>query len=62
MFIYQIRIAGDDKSLVVNGVEHKVDIANSKVESLIQMTLPEVVRTIRGTKNVIGVLGKFKDN
>ena len=61
MFTYQIRIAGEDKLLVVNGVEHKVDTASSKVESLIQMTLPEVVRTIRGTKNVVGILGKFKD-
>lgn len=61
MFVYQIRIAGEDKSLVVNGVEHKVDSASSKIESLIQMTLSEVVRTIRGTKNVTGVIGKFKD-
>lgn len=62
MFTYSIRISGEDKLLVVNGVEHRVDATSSKVESLIQMTLPEVVRTIRGTKNVVGVLGKFKDN
>lgn len=61
MFVYQIRIEGDNKSLVVNGIENKVNATNSKVESLIQMTLSEVVRTIRGTKNVVGVLGKFKD-
>jgi len=62
MFVYSIKIAGDNKALVVNGTEHKVDATNSKVESLEQMTLPEVVRMIRGTKNVVGVLGKFKDN
>lgn len=61
MFVYQIRIEGDNKSLVVNGIENKVNATNSKAESLIQMTLSEVVRTIRGTKNVVGVLGKFKD-
>ena len=61
MFVYSIKIAGDDKALVVNGTEHKVDVTNSKVESLEQMTLSEVVRVIRGTKNVVGVLGKFKN-
>ena len=61
MFIYTIKISGDTKELVVNGVANDVSLTGSRIESLNQMTLSEVVRTIRGTKNVVGVLGKFKD-
>ena len=61
MFIYTIKISGDTKELVVNGVANNVSLTGSRIESLNQMTLSEVVRIIRGTKNVVGVLGKFKD-
>jgi len=61
MFTYTIKISGADKELVVNGIASDVSISGSRIESLEQMTLPEVVRAIRGTKNVVGVLGKFKD-
>jgi len=61
IFRYQVKISGDNKALVVNGTECKVDGSNSKVESITQLTLPELVRIIRGTKNVVGVSGKFKD-
>jgi len=61
IFRYQVKISGDNKALVVNGTECKVDSSNSKVESITQLTLPELVRIIRGTKNVVGVSGKFKD-
>lgn len=61
MFIYTIKISGDTKELVVNGIANNVSISGSRIESLNQMTLSEVVRIIRGTKNVVGVLGKFKD-
>ena len=61
MFIYTIKISGDTKELIVNGIANNVSISGSRIESLEQMTLPEVVRIIRGTKNVVGVLGKFKD-
>ena len=61
MFIYTIKISGDTKELVVNGIANNVSISGSRIESLEQMTLSEVVRIIRGTKNVVGVLGKFKD-
>ena len=61
MFIYTIKISGDTKELVVNGVANDVSLTGSRIESLNQMTLSEVVRIIRGTKNVVGVLGKFKN-
>lgn len=61
IFRYQVKISGENKALVVNGTECKVDSSNSKVESITQLTLPELVRIIRGTKNVVGVSGKFKD-
>ena len=61
MFTYTIKISGDTKELVVNGVANDVSLTGSRIESLNQMTLSEVVKAIRGTKNVVGVLGKFKD-
>jgi len=61
MFTYTIKISGDTKELVVNGIANDVSIAGSRIESLEQMTLSQVVKTIRGTKNVVGILGKFKD-
>jgi hypothetical protein len=61
MFTYTIKISGDTKELVVNGIANDVSIAGSRIESLEQMTLSQVVKAIRGTKNVVGILGKFKD-